>query len=188
LIADLEARQKRPDDNYTPPVDNRDTRQPVNNTFDPKQMESLVSSKIQEYELTRTQESNFNTVQRRLQETLGDNYQSVLKKQSSELNLTETEVNDMARRNPKQFFKTFGIDEQPKSTNQQFQTPPRSEQRNDPFAPTASQKRTWSYYQNLKKQNRDAYYDPKTQVQMHQDAITLGDEFKDGDYAVFDNM
>lgn len=48
-------------------------------------------------------------------------------------------------------------------------------QQNDP-------PRTWSYYENLRKTNRHLYYDQKTNKQMIQDRMELGEAFMDGNF------
>jgi len=63
-----------------------------------------------------------------------------------------------------------------------FQSPPRSDNRTGSFTPQGPKERTWAYYQELKKTNPKVYYDPKTQVQMHHDAVALEEKFKDGDF------
>ena len=40
--------------------------------------------------------------------------------------------------------------------------------------------RTWSYYEKIRKEDRDKYLRRETQLQMHQDAIDLGEAFLDG--------
>lgn len=149
-------------------------------SIDPKEIESLVSSKIQEFELSKKQTENFNQVRSRLSERYGNNYQSVLKEQIEQLGLTEMFVNDLARNHPQVLYKTLGLD-QPKSS-EQFQAPPRS-QRNDSFAPS-TQKRTWSYYQKMRKENPKLWLDNKTQTQMLKDRVELGDAFEDGSWHV----
>ncbi len=153
-------------------------------TFDPKQIESLVSTKIQEHEVNRRQVDNFNMVRSKLQERYGKNYKNVVEQQIEDLGITEAELNDMAHRQPKVLIRTLGLDKQPEP-QQQFQTPPTGSQRRDTFTPKGAEKRTWSYYQNLKKTNPELWFDRKTAVQMQEDAIALGDAFKDGDYHRF---
>ena len=148
-------------------------------TFDPKQIESLVTTKLQEHEATRKETSNFNLVKGKLQERYGKNYKEALEKQIDELELTETEVNIMARRQPKALLRTLGLDKEPVS--EQFQSPPRG-QRSNAFTPAGPKKRTWSYYQELKKTKPDVWFDRQTAIQMQQDAIELGEAFQDGDY------
>jgi len=156
-----------------------DTNVDVNNkpVIDPKELESLVSSKIQEHELTKRQQENFNTVRTRLQERYGNSYQTVLKQHIDTLGLTEDFVNDLARKHPTVLFKTLGID--PPNPTESFQPPVRSSQG---FVPSAPKERTWAYYQEIKKNDPKLYANPKTTVQMHEDYLRLGNAFEDGDF------
>ena len=148
-------------------------------TIDSKQIESLVSTKIQEFELTKKQTDNFNSVKSKLIEQFGNNYQTKLKEQIENLGLSEEEANALAKKSPAAFFRTLGMEQT--QQQQTFQAPPKSDVRSA-FQPTGAPKRTWSYYQQMKKENPKAYHDPKTNIQMHNDAIALGAEFQDGDF------
>jgi hypothetical protein len=64
---------------------------------------------------------------------------------------------------------------------QGFQSPMRSSQRNDNFS-SQPQKRTWAYYQEMKKADPKMYYNTKIANQMLDDMVELGDAFKDGDF------
>lgn len=147
--------------------------------FDPKEMESLVQSKILEHESSKKQQDNYNLVRNKLQERLGDNYQAVLKEQTENLGLTEAFVNDLARNHPQVLFKTLGLDTIP--NREGFMSPPRSNTRSDSFKPNV-QKRSWSYYQKMKRDDPKKYRDSQTHVQMWKDHIELGKEFEDGDF------
>jgi len=178
LIGQLESKQQHQDSSADTTRPDEKNIQPQ---WDSKQIESLVSSKIQEHELTRKQEQNFNMVRSKLQERYGNNYQSILKQQIDGLGLTEDFVNNLARQHPSVLFKTLDLDTQVQPNN--FQAPPKSsDNRTSSFTPQGPKERTWSYYQELKKANPKAYYDPKTQVQMHHDAIALKEKFEDGDF------
>jgi len=142
-------------------------------TIDPKQIESLVSNKVQEIETSKRQQDNFNTVRAKLQERFGSNYANVLKEQTESLGLTDNFVNDLARNHPTVFFKTFGLDAAPVREN--FQSPPRTQQRSDSFAPSV-QKRDWLFYEALRVNKPKEYLDPKTQIQMQKDVIELGED------------
>lgn len=157
--------------NTSPPV-NEPVQQPA---FDPKQIESLVSQKLVEHEKTKRQTENFNLVRSKLEERFGPNYQSTLTSQIQELGITKEFVDDLARNHPQVLFKTLGMDQR----QEPFQAPVRSQQS---FMPTGEKKRTWAYYQQMRKDNPKLYHDPKTVVQMHNDAIKLGSEFEDGDF------
>lgn len=166
----------------TPDRDNTPNANEVNDkpSFDPKEIESLVSSKIQEVEATRKQQENYNLVKNKLIERFGSNYQATLKTQIDDLGMTAEEADRLARNNPKVFLRTFELDKP--ETKENFQSPPRSS-RNDRFAPNTL-KRTWSYYQRMRAEQPDLYRQPKTQVQMLDDMRELGKEFEDGDFNI----
>lgn len=146
--------------------------------FDLNKIEELVASKLQSAKQQEKEEANFLSVQNKLKEVYGDNYTNTLKQQISELGLTSDFVNDLARKHPEVLYRTLGIGNGPKET---FQAPPTSRNRSDPFAPNVN-KRTWSFYEKMRKTEPTKYFDPKTQNQMFKDATTLGDAFNDGDF------
>lgn len=148
-------------------------------TYDLKQIESLVYSKIQEQETSKKEQENLNSVLGRLKERYGDNFMNSYKQQRENLGLTPEFANDLAKKHPSVFIKTFGLEAE---RRENFQAPPRGNIRSDNFKPTAPQQKTWSYYQELKKTKPDLYYDKKTAVEMHNSAIELGDAFMDGDF------
>lgn len=173
LIDQLAAKQHT---NVEPPERNDD--KPV---FDPTQIESLVEAKLSQAEQKRKEEANYKMVESKLKESLGVNYQQVLKQQVDQLGLDKDFINDLARKHPQVLFKTLGLDQQAKEN---FQTPPQSSQRRDPFAPNTP-KRTNAYYQKMRKEQPSLYRDPKIQDQMFKDALALGDEFNDGDWNAY---
>lgn len=153
------------------------TKQPA---YDPKEVESLIDSRVHEIELRNRETANFNSIQAKLKERYGNNSATELKKQIDDLGLDIATVDTMARKQPKLFEKTFGLNEQVK--REQFQNPIQSQKRSDNFAPQGAEKRTWAYYQELKKADPKIYYNPKIAVQMERDAVALGESFKDGDF------
>lgn len=156
---------------------NVDNQKPL---LDTTEIETMIESKMEARELSRRQEQNVNTVMSRLKERYGNNYQNVLNEQAEALELTKEDINALARKSPAAFFRTIGLDEPERKEN--FQSPPRSTQRSDSFHQKGNTKRTWSYYQELKKSNPKVYLDPKTTNQMHKDYLELGKEFEDGDF------
>ena len=117
-----------------------------------------------------------------LKEGLGDNYVNVIRSRIDDLDLSEEDVNALAKRSPKTLARVLGIElEQKSNTPNMFQSPPVSQRRSDTFKP-AVQKRTWSYYQEQKKTNPRIFLDPKIAIQMHDDHIALGSAFEDGDF------
>ena len=132
------------------------------------EVESLVSSKIQQHEQQRKEQDNFNQVKAKLTERFGSNFKDALKDKSDALGLSDEEVNTMARKNPNLFIKTFDLNVQ----GETFQTPPRT---SGVFAPKLPQKRNWAYYQDLKK--KTGAWDKATRLQMEKDAQALGEAF-----------
>lgn len=160
---------------------NTQTGEPQNQPqYDPNQLNEILNSKLQEYENTKRQQENSNTVVAKLKERFGNNYQNAVKDQISQLGMTDALFNDLARNSPQVLFKTLGLD-QPQH-QESFQSPPRTTQRNDSFAPRGGEKRTWQFYQNMKKNDYAKWSDPKTSVQMYKDAAELGSAFEDGDF------
>ena len=168
---DLVDRLQNPDRQVTPPIVN-DTEKPP---MDLKEIEAMVLNKIKENKLTEKQNDNFTQVQNKLQERFGTTYHGVLKEQQNTLGLTDDDVNALAKKSPEAFFRIMGLNEQPRTES--FQTPPRSAQRADSFAPKGQTKRDWNYYQELKKAQPLIYLDPKISVQMHNDAVAQGEAF-----------
>lgn len=152
--------------------------QPV---FDPKQVDSRVVELLQQHELTKMQQANRQQVLDKLTERFGNNYQSSVKQQIDELGVSEELFNSLAKNNPKLLIKTLGLDQPVKQ--QDFQAPPRTALRSDTFAPQGAEKRTWSYYQKLKKDKPSQYLSPETQTQMARDYERLGKDFEDGDFS-----
>lgn len=140
-----------------------------------KRMEEKLSQGLSAYETANRQKANTNSVVSKLKERYGDNYQPVVKQQIQSLGMTDEMFNQMVKDAPQALLKTLGIGDQP----ERFQSPERS---SGQFAFKGPQKRTWSYYQELKQKNPRLYHDPKTLIQMEKDALELGDAFGDGDF------
>jgi PHD/YefM family antitoxin component YafN of YafNO toxin-antitoxin module len=153
---------------------------PVTETSKPEinmtDIESLVSKKIQETETQRRQKENYDMVKAELTKKFGDNLEYHLK----EVGLDGESAAQLAKVNPQLVLKALGAEKQQEGT---FMAPPRntsvqSPNRNAP-------QRTWSYYQEMFKNNPSLKMDSKINVQMQQDYIKLGNTFEDGDFHRF---
>jgi len=142
---------------------------------DPIDIDSILDKKLSERERANKQQANYDTVRTKLKEQFGDNYAPVVRKRIEELGLSPEQFNQWAREAPTAVLNALGTN-QPREG---FEAPPRS---NRTFKPVTEQKRTWSYYQELKKNNPKVYYDKSIMNQMLQDAENLGAEFEDGDF------
>jgi hypothetical protein len=165
LIRQMEAKSKQNTTHEQPPVNDVKPAQ-----LDPNELKSLVSNAVQEMKISDKQQENFNLVKTKLKEQFGDKYQEVLKQRITELELTDDDINTLAKKSPTAFFKTIGLEE--KRQGDQYQAPPPNVNR---FTPQGKQKRTWSYYKGLKEKNPNILLDPKINVQMHNDVLELGE-------------
>jgi len=156
----------------TPPAD---TQKSVNTPVTPDlaEIEKLIEQKYEQKRRSEIEMSNFNKVQSKLLERFGQNSATVLQEQANNLGLSKEDVNNIAKKSPDAFFKLMGLETQ-QSTD--VFAPPRSNVRNDHFAPKQVV-RDWNYYQDMKAKNPKQYWDPKTQLQMHRDADALGARF-----------
>ena len=170
LLDKLETTQQQLASRETNPNSNEDTK-PALKLDD---VESLIDSRMSQRELSRREESNYNQVKAKLTERYGTNYGAALKEyiQTEKLDLTDEDVNQMARRNPNLFIKTFGLNEQ---TGENFTSPPRSNV--NTFSPKPKEKRGWSYYMDLKKKDPLSWMDKKIAIQMEKDAREQGEDF-----------
>lgn len=141
-------------------------------------IEKIVESKIAAAQKAMEYRSNLNKVKETLEEKLGKDYKESLKKRIEALDLTEEEADSFAQTKPKTFLKMLGLDKP-----EPFQAPPSNT--NISSTKNAEQKRTWAYYQQMKKDNPSQYYAPKTNLQMLEDYRQLGKDFEDGDFARF---
>lgn len=141
---------------------------------------ALVEDRISKIEKARIQESNLNQVRQVLTEKFGADFPSHLKQTAATLGVGEEFLNNLAKEQPKAFLALVGQEAPKVSTPQpNLFTPTPSQQipRTPSFTPTGERKK--SFYDDLKAKDAAAYWSPKVQNQMHQDAIKLGEVFFD---------
>ncbi len=174
-LKDLIDRLEKPKDNNVDTSSQHQSERQDQPSFKPEDIEKLISEKMTQREQENKHSQNFNMVKAKLKEQFGENFGTTLKQRMDTLGLSQEFADDLARKHPNVFLKTFGVDEA-QSRQDNSVAPPRSQQRQTSFAPN-SPKRDWNYYQELKKTNPYLYLDPKIAVQMHDDAIALGKDF-----------
>lgn len=141
--------------------------------LDLTKVKQTASETYAEMRRREREEENFSRVQTKLQERFGSNYASILKDQYNQLGLSNEDMNALAVKSPEAYFRMLGLNDQPRDS---YQAPPRTNQRNDSFAPKV-QKRDYAYYAELKKTNPLLYLDPKISAQMERDMMELGPAF-----------
>lgn len=175
VLAQIAARRNEPNDNRPNPDANDGNRTPA---IDPNQIRELARAEYKAEQLRQAAESNFAKVQSKLQEKFGPNFAAELNAKARALGLDQNTVNNLAQTSPDAFFNMFGLNDASKPTNT---APPRSSL-NASFTPATPEKRTWAWYQELRKKDPEAYYSPKWTMQRIDDSATLGKEFQDGDW------
>lgn len=147
--------------------------------IDPQEEESRFFDRMSKYETQKKEEANLASVRSKLKEHFGDKTSDVLKQKMEDYGLSETDINNLAKKSPAAFYNSLGITLN-NTQKETFQAPPRSSVRNDNFKPSADD-HTWAWYQRTYKK-RDFITNPNLNTQMAQDAARLGDRFYDGDF------
>jgi len=143
----------------------------------PDDIRKLVSEEVTQLRRQDQERINLDSVQAKLKEQLGDNFSNIVRERIRNIGLSEQDFHDWARKSPTAVLNAIGINENTKKET--FQAPPQTSRT---FKPVTEQKRTWSYYQELKKSNPKVYYDKSIMNQMLADAEALGPQFEDGDF------
>lgn len=170
LLAELQGRRQDPNANPVP-------KQGETNPSDTKPelsedvIQRLVEETLSKRETTQTAKQNAKIVQDQLVQKYGTEAKTHVEKKAQELGMSFERLSALAAESPTAFMSLIG---EPKPEYK----PPVSGTINTAAGnfnnPT---EKNWAYYQNLRKTNKQLYFDPKTQQQMMQDKMRLGDRF-----------
>jgi hypothetical protein len=135
-------------------------------------LKSLVEKTLTQREKETSVKQNLTQVDKALDDMFGTEALSVVQKKAQELGMSIERMQDIAAESPNAFFALIG--EKPKQPmNPMIQGSVRTEGVNM----QASAERDWSYYQKLRRENKNLYYTPKIQQQLMEDKMRLGDKF-----------
>jgi hypothetical protein len=134
-------------------------------------VEKIVSELLERRTAEQRAQDNLKQVVDYVQQTFGEDHETKFKSRLNELGLSAKEAQALAMNNPTAFTRILGG---APSKPADF-TPPRPGMTPQPKSQVT--KRDWAYYQELKTRDPKAYADRNTQVQMHRDAIELGENF-----------
>lgn len=170
LLAELESRRQAPNANSLP-------KQGETNPSDTKPelsedvIQRLVEETLSKRETTQTAKQNAKMVQDQLVQKYGTEAKTHVEKKAQELGMSFERLSALAAESPTAFMSLIG---EPKPEYK----PPVSGTINTAAGNFNNPaEKNWSYYQNLRKTNKQLYFDPKTQQQMMQDKMRLGDRF-----------
>ena len=134
-------------------------------------LKSLVEKTLTERELQATANQNISAVDSKLQDMYGTEASNVLLNKSKELGISLERMQNLASESPSAFFTLLG------KKQESFKPMTQGSVRTDGVAMQSSAQRDWSYYQKLRRENRNEYYSPKVQQQLMEDKMRMGDKF-----------
>ncbi len=138
---------------------------------DEETLKSLVEQTLTQREKDNTVQQNLSQVDKELESSFGTEAAATVQKKAQELGMSMDRLRDIAAESPSAFFTLIG---QPQKT---FSPMVQGSVRTEGVNMQASTERNWSYYQKLRRENRNLYYSPKVQQQMFQDKARLGEKF-----------
>lgn len=140
-------------------------------------IERLIETKITNRDKERTAKENRDLAVAKLKEVYGAEYPRRLEEKCEVLGLDRATLNDLAARSPSAFLELV----LPKSADKGGSfVPPRSNIASERITPTTTaQPGSRAWYDSLRKSDPTTYWSPKTQWQMHQDAIKAANSGKD---------
>lgn len=146
---------------------------PQNTTagIDEETLKSLVEQTLSQREKDNTVQQNLSQVDKELESSFGTEAAATVQKKAQELGMSMDRLREIAAESPSAFFTLIG---QPQKT---FSPMVQGSVRTEGVNMQASAERDWSYYQKLRRENRNLYYSPKVQQQMFQDKARLGEKF-----------
>jgi C4-type Zn-finger protein len=134
-------------------------------------LKSLVEQTLNQREADAVTKTNLQRVDEELDKTFGTNAEEVVKKKAEELGMSMDRLSEIASESPNAFFTLIG---EPKPT---FNPMVNGSVRTEGVNMQVSTDRNWQYYQKLRRENPNQYYEPKMQQQLLQDRMRLGDNF-----------
>ena len=162
-----------------PSLSNDDTNRQEREVREPVQVDlnKLLDDKFIEVERKRTEATNLGEVIQKLSSLYGPDYPARLRQHATELGVGPEFLNSMAKQNPKAFFKLVGLQDQP--AHQELFTPPTSSVNSDAMTMRSPTEKTQRYYKELQKKDPKNFYTPRVQMELHNNAIKLGERFFD---------
>ncbi|MDC1331716.1 hypothetical protein N8247_00070 [bacterium] len=134
-------------------------------------LKSLVEQTLNQREKDSVTKTNLQRVDEELDKSFGTNAEEVVKKKAEELGMSMDRLSEIASESPNAFFTLIG---EPKPT---FNPMVNGSVRTEGVNMQVSTDRNWQFYQKLRRENPNQYYEPKMQQQLLQDKMRLGDNF-----------
>ena len=133
--------------------------------------ESLVEKTLTERDKDSVVKQNLRLVNEEMEKSYGTDATTKIQEKARELGMSFERMQEIASESPNAFFSLIG---EPKKD---FRPMVQGSVRTEGVNMQASTERDWSYYQNLRRDNRSLYYTPKIQRQLMEDKGRMGDRF-----------
>lgn len=135
--------------------------------------EDDVTKMLEARERQHREQANIAEAIAKAKEAFGANYAIVLKQKAQELGVSEDFLTSIAKSNVAAFVRVVGIG-QVQGSDALF---PQGSINTSGMQQTAKDTKNWAYYENIRKNNVAEYLLPKTQREMHEQAVKLGESF-----------
>lgn len=132
-----------------------------------------VEKLLEAREANRRKIANVEAVKAKMLETYGPNYGDTLKNVAGQMGVTPEYLENVAATSPQAFLRLVGTNREAPGF-----TPPDSSRPQD-YQPSAGGAKKLSYYKELQKKDKAAYFSPAVQNQMYKDAVALKEAFYD---------
>lgn len=171
-------------DKFAAPRDDVSTRQPpVTDTaprneppaagLDEDAVKGLLSKELNALRQKDLQDQNVKFVKDALVSAFGRNYVQRLKDRADELGVSVEYLSELSKTQPKVVLSLIGTPERQPPPG----TPPRPALDTGRTFVDRRNERNYKYYNNMRKTDPKKYFAPKTRMEMHNDAMRLGDAF-----------
>jgi hypothetical protein len=155
----------------TPPPTEQD--EPERTEFSVEQIDSLVDKRFQERLTVEQQKNNLAYVTQEVAKKLGPNYKKLMADRAKEVGEAPENLTHLAMTKPKLFLELMV----PSVGTTNIPGLPRTQLDTGKMAFENNAVRNQSYYQKLRQTDRKRYDSRNVQIQMHKDAMALGEKF-----------
>lgn len=139
---------------------------PTKAVVDPNEVATIVRNTMTQEQTKLAQDKNLTYVASQLKQAWGDSWVDKLKTIGRSLDMTETQMDTLAKTTPKVLLSSVLKDQQ-KVSNESF-TSPRNSIQSGLYAYRTDDK-GWAAYEKLRKENPREYHTERVQLQLHKD-------------------
>jgi hypothetical protein len=143
----------------------------TNPNLSEEDLKSLVEKTLTAREKEGVVKQNLSLVDQELEKSYGTEAKATVLKKAEELGISIERMQEIAAESPTAFFSLIG---EPKKS---FSPMVQGSVRTEGVTMQASTDRDWSYYQKLRRENKNLYYTPKVQRQLMEDKVRMGEKF-----------